>query len=88
MGVPVLILGESGSGKSCSLRNFDPNEVGIFNVASKPLPSVPKWNFMPSASPAYSTAVAVPAWPKNWLRLHLESPQSSRAFFTFPVASS
>ena len=38
MGVPVLILGESGSGKSCSLRNFDPNEVGIFNVASKPLP--------------------------------------------------
>lgn len=38
MGIPCLILGESGSGKSCSLRNFDPNEVGIFNVASKPLP--------------------------------------------------
>lgn len=38
MGVPVLILGESGSGKSASLRNFEPNEVSIFNVASKPLP--------------------------------------------------
>lgn len=38
MGVPVLILGESGSGKSASLRNFDPAEVGVFNVASKPLP--------------------------------------------------
>lgn len=38
MGIPVLILGESGSGKSTSLRNFEPNEVGIFNVASKPLP--------------------------------------------------
>lgn len=38
MGVPVLILGESGSGKSTSLRNFEPEEVGIFNVASKPLP--------------------------------------------------
>lgn len=38
MGIPVLILGESGSGKSASLRNFDPAEVGIFNVASKPLP--------------------------------------------------
>ena len=38
MGIPVMIMGESGSGKSCSLRNFDPNEVGIFNVASKPLP--------------------------------------------------
>lgn len=38
MGIPVLILGESGSGKSTSLRNFEPNEIGIFNVASKPLP--------------------------------------------------
>ena len=38
MGIPVLVLGESGSGKSASLRNFAPSEVGIFNVASKPLP--------------------------------------------------
>lgn len=38
MGLPVLILGESGSGKSTSLRNFDPSEVSVFNVASKPLP--------------------------------------------------
>lgn len=38
MGIPVLILGESGSGKSTSLRNFDPGEIGVFNVASKPLP--------------------------------------------------
>lgn len=38
MGIPVLIMGESGSGKSASLRNFEPDEIGIFNVASKPLP--------------------------------------------------
>ena len=38
MGIPVLILGDSGSGKSTSLRNFDADEIGIFNVASKPLP--------------------------------------------------
>ena len=38
MGIPVLILGDSGSGKSASLRNFEPNEVAIFNVAGKPLP--------------------------------------------------
>lgn len=38
MGIPVMIMGDSGSGKSASLRNFDPSEVGIFNVASKPLP--------------------------------------------------
>ena len=33
-----MILGESGSGKSASLRNFEENEIGILNVASKPLP--------------------------------------------------
>ena len=38
IGVPVLIMGASGSGKSASLRNFAPDEIGIFNVASKPLP--------------------------------------------------
>lgn len=38
MGIPVLILGESGSGKTASLRNFKDGEVGIFNVAGKPLP--------------------------------------------------
>ena len=38
MGVCVLILGDSGSGKSTSLRNFQPDEVGIFNVMGKPLP--------------------------------------------------
>ena len=38
MGIAVLILGESGSGKSASLRNFKKEDVGILNVASKPLP--------------------------------------------------
>ena len=38
MGIPVLLLGSSGSGKSTSLRNFKPDEVGVFNVAGKPLP--------------------------------------------------
>ena len=38
MGIPVLVLGSSGSGKSTSLRNFDEKEIGIFNVAGKPLP--------------------------------------------------
>ena len=44
MGVPVLIMGASGSGKSCSLRNFNPTEVGVLNVASKPLPFRRKLN--------------------------------------------
>ncbi len=44
MGIPVMIMGESGSGKSASLRNFSPDEIGIFNVASKPLPFRQKMN--------------------------------------------
>lgn len=50
MGIPVLIMGESGSGKSASLRNFEPSEVGIFNVASKPLPFRKKLNKMDNAT--------------------------------------
>lgn len=38
MGVSVLVLGASGSGKSTSLRNFEPGEVAVFDVAGKPLP--------------------------------------------------
>ena len=50
MGIPVLILGESGSGKSTSMRNFEPDEVGIFNVASKPLPFRKKMKKVDGAS--------------------------------------
>jgi hypothetical protein len=62
LGIPVLILGESGSGKSASMRNFEPGEVGIFNVASKPLPFRKK---MPKADGAtYATIVKSLSAPK------------------------
>jgi len=32
MGVPVLILGNSGTGKSASMRNLDPAKYGLVNV--------------------------------------------------------
>ena len=38
MGQAVLIIGESGTGKSASLRNFERGEVTLFNVAGKQLP--------------------------------------------------
>lgn len=34
----MLIIGESGMGKSTSLRNLDPNETFIISTTSKPLP--------------------------------------------------
>ena len=38
MGVPIYILGQSGTGKSASLRNFKSDEILLINVMSKPLP--------------------------------------------------
>lgn len=38
MGTPVLILGDSGSGKSYSLRNFTPDEVILLQCIPKMLP--------------------------------------------------
>ncbi len=34
----IVILGESGTGKSTSMRNLNPKETFIINVLSKPLP--------------------------------------------------
>jgi RNase adaptor protein for sRNA GlmZ degradation len=34
----VLVIGQSGSGKSTSLRNLDPKTTFIINVLDKPLP--------------------------------------------------
>ena len=38
MGVAVMVMGSSGSGKSSSMRNFTADEVAVINVAGKPFP--------------------------------------------------
>lgn len=60
--MPVMILGESGSGKSTSLRNFNVDELGIFNVAGKPLPfkkKIPKFD-----NATYATILKALSAPK------------------------
>lgn len=57
MGIPVMVLGPSSSGKSSSLKNFNPDEVGIFNVAGKPLPFRKKLPVVNNAT--YSTILRV-----------------------------
>lgn len=83
MGTPVLILGESGSGKSTSLRNFEPSEIGIFNVASKPLPFRKK---LPTANGAtYNVIKQSLAQPK--LRAYaIDDSQALMAFALFSKA--
>ena len=58
----MLILGDSGSGKSTSLRNFEPEEIGVFNVASKPLPFRKKLKVVDKAG--YGTIVKALSNPK------------------------
>lgn len=44
MSTPVLILGESGSGKTASLRNMDPAKTLLVQAIAKPLPfKNPNW---------------------------------------------
>lgn len=38
MATIVMVYGQSGTGKSTSLRNFTPEEVAVINVSGKPLP--------------------------------------------------
>jgi len=43
MGIPVMILGESGTGKSTSLRNLNPDECFLVQAVRKPLPFRNSW---------------------------------------------
>ena len=38
MAIPVLVLGRSGSGKTYSIKNFSPDEVGVISVEKGRLP--------------------------------------------------
>lgn len=38
MGIPILLYGKSGAGKSRSLKGFAPDEIFLINVLGKPLP--------------------------------------------------
>lgn len=38
MGIPIYILGKSGSGKSTSLRNLNPDDIMVIKVINKRLP--------------------------------------------------
>lgn len=38
MAILVMVYGQSGTGKSTSLRNFDKDDVSVINVSGKPMP--------------------------------------------------
>lgn len=86
MGIPVMIIGKSGSGKSCSLRNFKADEVGIFNVASKPFPFKNKNGLKKIDGATYSVITKVLAKPK--LKTYvIDDSQYLLAFESFAKAN-
>jgi len=50
MGLPVLIEGETGAGKTYGLKNFEPNEVTVFSVEKSRLPFQKKLPLIPRAT--------------------------------------
>lgn len=68
MGVAILVLGKSGSGKSTSLRNFKPDEIGVMNVLGKPLPFKGGARFPQAVRPSYGAIIK--ALRKNSLRAY------------------
>lgn len=50
MAEKILIMGESGTGKSASLRNFKPDEIAIVNPVGKPLPFRGKFDTLDSVT--------------------------------------
>lgn len=51
MAVGVLVIGESGSGKSTSMRNLDPKETFLINVQGKDLPFMDEFEECPKDGP-------------------------------------
>lgn len=48
MSTAILILGESGTGKSASMRNLDPAHTLLIQAVKKPLPfKSPDWKYLP-----------------------------------------
>ena len=62
MGIPVLILGESGSGKTYSIKNMDPEKVGVFLVEKPRLPF--RTQFKTCQNAGYHTILKALADPK------------------------
>lgn len=64
MGIAVLILGESGSGKTYSLKKMNPDEVGVFSVRKGTLPFPEGKNFKIKKRATYSDILKTLREPK------------------------
>ena len=76
MGVPVLIMGESGSGKTYSIKNLNPDEVGIFLCEKNRLPFKKKFNtYKLKNAKGEINGREVTVWPAQLIVNNLKSPK-------------
>jgi len=52
MSISTLILGQSGTGKSASLRNMEPENTLLIQAVKKPLPFRSKWTIVTKENPS------------------------------------
>lgn len=74
MSIPIIIMGDSGTGKSTSLRTFAPGEVEVINVMGKMMPFFdpqPDMVDVPSLSASHGNALKVDI-VRSWLANHHE----------------
>lgn len=81
----VMIMGESGSGKSASLRSFAPGEVCVLNVAGKRLPFKNQFGKNTVNNAQYSTIVQA-VRSGNFKRYVVDDSQYLMAFESFAKA--
>ena len=74
MGYPVLIIGESGSGKTYAIKNLDPDKVGIF-LCEKNRPTEQFSRTMTSSDGKHSYELLVNPYPI--LPMHFTIPLTS-----------
>lgn len=78
MAIPVLVMGRSGSGKTYSLKNFKPDEVGVISVEKGRLPfrseikvaKIPKYGSGDEDAKSYG---AINRAKYSWLMKAIES---------------
>lgn len=59
MSIPTLVLGESGTGKSASLRNMDPSKTLLIQSIRKPLPFRSNgWSYLSASNKAGNMLVS------------------------------
>lgn len=76
MGVPVLIMGESGSGKTYSIKNLNPDEVGIFLCEKNRLPFKKKFvTYKLRNLKGEKDGREVTVWPAQTIVNNLKNPK-------------